>query len=180
MLFGNVPAIIKRNYSSLVHEVGYSGVTAKAAIVCIFGAIPVTLGVGLGYISPLWTGLVGALISAMGVLTGFSINAVVLLSNHDEDASYAEKTEVVNQTKDFTLYSILFGVIVLAVLILGFVTAKAKPLVTIQFPANVPTITGLQIVSAVVYTALIHYLIILLVVSHRLYSLVHGNALNNG
>jgi cytochrome b561 len=180
MLFGNIPDIVKRNYSSLVHEVRYSGICAKVAILCIFGGIPIGIGVGLGYISPLWTGLVGALISAMGVLTGFSINAVVLLSNHNEENSYQEKTKVVNQTKDFTLYSILFGVFVLAVLIIGFVTAKAEPIFTIRVPQYIPAITALQGVSAIVYTALIHYLIILLVVSHRLYSLVHGNALNNG
>lgn len=179
MIFGNIPKIIKRNYTSLLHEIKYSGITATVAIICIFGLVPITAGFGLGYISPLWTGLVGALISTMGVLTGFSINAVVLLSSHNKENSYEEKTNVVDQTKDFTLYSILFGIVVLGILILGFVAARAEPLFTIQVPATIPTITGLQIVSAMVYTALIHYLIILLVISHRLYSLVHGNALNN-
>jgi hypothetical protein len=173
MLLENLQSIVVRNYTSLVDEAGRF---AKTRVALSFGFVPIVIGVLLGYYSPLWAKIVGALISAIGVLTGFSINSIVLLTSHSKENSYHLKTKHVNQTKDFTLYSILVGLVLLAALIIGYAGTSAE----IQFSSIQnwkKPITTIPILSIVIYTLLCHYFMVLLSVTHRLYTLVHSDAI---
>lgn len=178
MLLHNIGRIVHDNYDSLVAEAWGRGRPAQAYVGTVFIVLPIVAGVFFGLFSPLWTEFVGALVSVIGVLTGFSINSIVLLTGHSEADSYDLKTRVVNQTKDYTLYSILVGIILLVVLILGYIIANSDPIPIIENPYH-NTVSDVQIASMLIYSFLIHYFLILLVITHRLYSLVHGNAIGN-
>ena len=174
MLLKNVGRIVNDNYVSLSGEAWGNGVISKIYVATLFGLLPLVFGAIIGLWSPLWADFVGPLISVVGVLTGFSINAIVLLTSHSSDRSYEIKTKVVDQTKDYTLYSILVGIITLVALIIGYILANGDlPLV---LDLGISTMT---IVSIIVYILVFHYFLMLFVIVHRLYSLVHGNALNN-
>lgn len=178
MLLRNIGRIVTDNYDSLIDEAWGRGPASALLVIAGFGLVPVVLGLLGGYHVPVWVNFLSALISVIGVLTGFSINSIVLLTGHSESDSYSLKTKVVDQTKDYTLYSILVGIVLLITLTLGFLFVKAG------FEYSI-TIRGfqfsiLQLVSVIVYSVLAHYVLILLVITHRLYTLVHGNAIGNG
>lgn len=172
MLLGNLGSIVARNYGSLIEE---GGSLAKLRVGLLFGALPSILGVVLGYFSPLWTGIIGPLISAIGVLTGFSINAIILLSGHSAEDSYDVERRHVQQTNDFTLYSILVGFSLLIVLVIGSVISNADFVIQ-EIPSGYQMVSTSQIFSAIVYTLICHYFVVLLSVTHRLYTLVHSDA----
>ena len=114
------------------------------------------------------------ILSVVGVLTGFSINALVLITGHDNNESYEIKKRVVEQTQDFTLYSILSGILLIVVITFGYVATNMSYPAWFPWKVSIPVV---KIASVFVYTALMHYFLILLVISHRLYTLVHGDGL---
>jgi len=175
MFLTNIRKIVRKNYGSLVEEASGGYLASRLYVGIFFGLIPVLVGGVLGYYVDLWAGFIGTLISVVGVLTGFSINSVVLLSGQVADGTYEQRKNAVRQTKDFTLYSILVGIVLLAVLTLGYLMIQVGP----DFPISVSlgTITPLTAVSAFVYTILIHYLLILFFITHRLYTMVHIDAI---
>ena len=171
MFLSNIRKIVSNNYGSLVEEAGGEPLVSKLYVCFIFGLIPVLVGGFLGYYIDLWAGFIGTLISVVGVLTGFSINSVVLLSGHDAEGIYEQRRDAVRQTKDFTLYSILVGIVLLAVLTLGYLMTQVGSDFPVTFPnAPLAPLTG---VSILVYAILVHYLLILFFVTHRLYTMVH-------
>ncbi|OYR58757.1 hypothetical protein DJ83_14495 [Halorubrum ezzemoulense] len=139
--------------------------------------IPLILAALFGLMTPIWTDFLGAMFSMVAVLTGFSINSLVLLNRHSQDGAYEAKTKVVDQTKDFSLYSILSGVVLLITLTLGYLIVESNIPQLVPSDWSLP-ITLLQGVSVVVYFILAHYLAMLLVITHRLYTLVHTDALS--
>lgn len=173
MLLENLWCIVTRNYASLVDEGGSLG---KTRVFVLFGLIPALIGGVLGFYSPLWPEIIGPLISAIGVLTGFSINAIILLSGHSVEESYDLEIKHVRQTKDFTLYSILVGFSLLIVLIIGSVISNAGFIIH-GVPSSLDAATGSQVLSVIVYSLICHYFLVLLSVTHRLYTLVHSDSL---
>lgn len=172
MLLGNLRSIVARNYGSLVEE---GGAWAETRVAFLFGLVPTTIGALLGYYSPLWGEIIAPLISAIGVLTGFSINAIVLLSGNLGDDSYPLEQKHLQQTNDLTLYSILVGFCLLIVLVFGVVTANID-FVLQEIPAQYRIVTATQVLSVVVYSLTCHYFVVLLSVTHRLYTLVHSGS----
>lgn len=177
MLLSNLGSIINRSFTSLVSESRGSGWYARSKVFVVFVVVPFLLALIFGLLTPIWTDFLGAMFSMVAVLTGFSINSLVLLNRHSQEDTYDAKTRVVDQTKDFSLYSILSGVVLLISLTLGYL------IVATEMPQIIPakwssSITLLQGVSVVVYFLLAHYLAMLLVITHRLYTLVHTDALN--
>lgn len=173
MILRNIPRIVSDNYESLVHEAWGRGNASRLYVGLVFALIPSVIGVVLGYISPVESGLAGVLVSMVGVLTGFSINAIVLLSNHSAEDTFQQEIDAINKTRDFTLYSILVGIVLLMVLVLGLIIANSGPLPD-SLSANLSLpISGTQILSSLIYILVVHYFVVLLVIAHRLYSLVN-------
>lgn len=173
MLFYNIKRTTEECFHSLYDEVGVER-HPKLFVRAVFWGIPAIFGTALGLVSPIWGGIVAALASTIGILTGFSINAIVLLTGYSENDGYELKTNVVDKTKNITLYSIFLGVSLLIILILGLVITRAR----LPPGVEIPMISGMQAVSIAFYVVLTHYFMILLVITHRLYSLVHSDALN--
>ncbi|GAA0648858.1 hypothetical protein [Salarchaeum japonicum] len=174
MFATNLWKIVRRNYGSLVEETGVGSPASEISVAAFFGAVPILLGSWFGYAIPIWTGFIGSLVPVVGVLTGFSINSIVLLSGQSDEDSYEQRKAAIRQTKDFSLYSILVGIVLLSALTVGFLLAKANPGAQIVIFDTV--VTALQIASVAVYTILIHYLIVLLLITHRLFTMVHIDA----
>lgn len=170
MLFHNLTRIIADNYSALAGESSWSGHTAWESVAVVFIVFPIAAGSTLSFITPIWTGLLSTLTSVFGVLTGFSINAIMLLTRHSEEDSYDLETKIVQETRKFTLYSILVGLLLIALLVGVLIASNST--VTLRYDLS-------QIVSAGVYTMMIHYFLTLLVITHRLHSLIEGGAINN-
>lgn len=174
MIFSNLGKIVIGNYQTLIRETEGNGLYPYIVVSFIFGIFPALLGVALGFTTSLWTEIVRPLLSVIGVLTGFSINALVLITGHDKNDAYEIKGRVVEQTQDFTLYSILSGILLLVIITFGYVALSMSYPAWFPWKVSIPVV---EIASILVYTGLIHYFLILLVISHRLYTLVHGEAL---
>lgn len=174
MILSNLGQIVVRNYATLVRETEGTGRYPYVVVAFTFGLFPILMGIALGFTTSLWTEIVRPLLSVIGVLTGFSINALVLITGQDNSDSYEIKGRVVEQTQDFTLYSILSGILLLVVITFGYVATNMAYPAWFPWKVSIPVV---EIASVFVYTALIHYFLILLVISHRLYTLVHGDAL---
>lgn len=170
MLFHNLTRIVADNYTALAGESSWPDRIAWGYVTVVFIALPVTAGTALSFITPIWSGLVSTLTPVFGVLTGFSINAIMLLTRHSEEDSYSLETRLVQETRKFTLYSILVGLTLIALLVGVLIASKST--VTVQYDFT-------QIVSAGVYTVMLHYFLTLLVITHRLHSLIEGGAINN-
>lgn len=177
MLIGNIRSIVTDNYASLVHEAKGTGKYAKSKVFLIFLLLPSVFGVFIGYTVPVWQGFISPMFPALGVLTGFSINMLVLLTGHSEEDSYNLKTEVVEQTQDFTLYSILNGVVLIAALIAAMVIMRGV-LGSNQVFGLVPVEVVMVGISILIYSLLVHYILVLVVMTHRLHSLVNIKALD--
>jgi D-alanyl-lipoteichoic acid acyltransferase DltB (MBOAT superfamily) len=171
MFLSNLGKIISKNCASLVEEAGGESRFPKLYVIFFFAFLPILVGVLLGYYIELWAGFISTLISVVGILTGFSINSVVLLSGHDANGVYEQRKDAVRQTKDFTLYSILIGIVLLSALTLGYLMLQVGSDSPISF-SNTP-IAPLTVASISVYAILAHYLLILFFVTHRLYTMVH-------
>lgn len=176
VLLQNIGRIVEDNYSSLVHEAPGRGKKSQLVVFGIFGFFPATAGFLFGLASPFWTSIITALVSSIGVLTGFGINSIMLLTNAATEDMYEQKRNMVNQTLDYTLYSVLVGLLSLVVLLFGFILSEAN------IPFSMPTIpiSRAQLISIVVYFALIHYFMVLFVITHRMYSLINTNAIGRG
>jgi hypothetical protein len=168
MLFQNLSKIIRGHYSALDRGNAFTPVISKAVIFFIFFAIPAAIGSILGIISPLTTNIVAPFVTVLGVLTGFSINAVLLLFRYSEDKSYEEEIQVVEQTREVTLYSVFIGIVLVACMLVAAVLTQSD-----LFFGELIEKTG----SILIYAATMHYFITLLVIVHRLYSLLHGGTL---
>lgn len=177
MLLKNIPTIVSNNYKSLVSETDSGKWASRIIVGLLLIIIPSSFGVVLGVLSPIWMNLLSALISVVGVLTGFSINTIVLLTGHSEEDSYNLQTDVVEDTENFTLYSILVGIVLLITVLIGFIIVRGNLLPKFNSLSVLVEVTGLQLLSVVVYSLMFHYLVTLLVISHRLYSLVRGDAI---
>lgn len=168
MIFGNLRTIITDHYSSLGEETGLSKPYRYYFLAFLFGIVPLMVGGGLGWYIPIWTGLITASTSAVSVLTGFSINTLILLMRYNKNDSHPYEQKTVRKTKEFTLYSILLGVGLLISLVFGYLLTHV----------SISTGTYLmKTISILVYTIIAHYFLTLLVITHRLWSLVHGDVL---
>jgi len=133
-----------------------------------FVAFPAVVGFTLANYVVLWSGFITASASVLSVLTGFSINTIILLMRYDKDGSHPYEQRTVRKTKEFTLYAILAGVVLIICLFFGIAISR------IGGTAG----SGLAfVVSGTVYTLMAHYFLTLLVITHRLWSLIHGDVL---
>lgn len=170
MLFRNLTRIVADNYTALAGGSRWRGRIAWGDVAVVFIGLPVVAGIVLSSVAPIWPGLLGTLTPVFGVLTGFSINAIMLLTRHSEEDSYDLETQVVQETRKFTLYSILVGLTLIGLLVCVLIASKS----TISIPYDFT-----RIASASVYTMMVHYFLTLLVITHRLHSLIEGGAINN-
>lgn len=170
MLVRNIAQIITDNYGSLVEESAWEKPIAWSFLITLFIVVPASIGVILSFVTIIWSGLITSLATVLGVLTGFSINALVLLTRHSEKDSYELENTVVKRTREYTLYSVLVGISLLFVLFIGLVLANG----------NIsPNELILQAGSAVIYSWVVHYFITLSVIMHRFHSIINGGAINN-
>lgn len=170
MLFRNITRIVADNYTALAGESTWQGRSAWGYVGTVFIGVPVAAGIVLSFVTPIWPELLGTLTPVFGVLTGFSINAIMLLTRHSEEDSYDLETHVVQETRKFTLYSILVGLSLIFLLVCVLIASRS----TVSVPYDLT-----RIVSAGVYTMMVHYFLTLLVITHRLQSLIEGGAINN-
>lgn len=168
MIFGNIGSIISDHYSSLGQETGLKNPLDSIALAGIFAVFPAIVGFALANYVVLWSGFITASASVLSVLTGFSINTIILLMRYDKDGSHPYEQRTVRKTKEFTLYAILAGVVLIICLVFGIVVSR------IGGTAG----SGLAfIVSGIVYSLMAHYFLTLLVITHRFWSLIHGDVL---
>ena len=168
MIFGNIGSIISDHYSALSQETGLKKPLDYLVLAIIFVAFPGIVGFGLANYVVLWSGFITASASVLSVLTGFSINTIILLMRYDKDGSHPYEQRTVKKTKEFTLYAILSGVILIICLVFGIVVSR------IGGAAG----SGLSfVVSGIVYSLMAHYFLTLLVITHRFWSLIHGDVL---
>lgn len=170
MIFKNIIKIIRNNYSSLIHEIAVPEYFKTFLVVIIFLIIPFFFGLILGVLSPIGDGIIMSIASVVSVLTGFSLNAIILMLRHDPTESYELETKIVDQTKDFTLYTIIIGMLTLVILIFGHIAVKSE--IYLGFD-------GVIIYSIIIYSLLVHYFLGLFVILHRLFSLVRGGAIHS-
>lgn len=168
MIFGNIGSIITDHYSSLGQETGLKTPFDYIFLVSIFGILPAAIGFGLANYVLLWSGFIAAAAPVLSVLTGFSINTIILLMRYDRDGAHPYEERTVRKTKEFTLYSILAGVVLIVCLVFGFILSRIDGTIGSEIAF---------IVSGIVYTLLAHYFLTLLVITHRLWSLIHGDIL---
>lgn len=161
MIFKNITKIVKNHYTSLAEETGYKPKPAGAILIIIFFLLPAILGVVLGSEVFIWEGFISASAPVLSVLTGFSINTLVLLMRFDSKNSHQYDQSTVEKTKEFTLYSILVGVIIIIFLVFGFIITR------INLEAGKLVLIA---VSSITYALIAHYFLTLLVITHRLYS----------
>jgi predicted Co/Zn/Cd cation transporter (cation efflux family) len=161
MIFKNISKIVKNHYISLAEETGFKPKPAGAILTVIFFLLPTVLGVVLGSAVTIWEGFISASAPVLSVLTGFSINTLVLLMRFDTKNSHQYDQSNVEKTKEFTLYSILIGVLIIIFLVFGFIIARMN-LEGNEFVAIS--------ISSITYALIAHYFLTLLVITHRLYS----------
>jgi hypothetical protein len=168
MIFGNIGSIISDHYSSLGQETGLKNPFDYVFLAVVFVAFPAVVGFALANYVVVWSGFITASASVLSVLTGFSINTIILLMRYDKDGSHPYDQKTVRKTKEFTLYAILAGVVLIICLVFGIVVSR------IGGAAG----SGLAfVVSGIVYSLMAHYFLTLLVITHRLWSLIHGDVL---
>ncbi|WP_229121677.1 hypothetical protein [Halapricum desulfuricans] len=161
MIFKNIFKIIKNHYASLAEETGYKPKPAGAILIIIFFLLPAVLGAVLGSAVVIWEGFISASAPVLSVLTGFSINTLVLLMRFDNKNSHQYDQSTVEKTKEFTLYSILIGVLIIIILVFGFIISR------INLEARSFTVIA---VSSITYAFIAHYFLTLLVITHRMFS----------
>lgn len=168
MIFGNIGSIISDHYSSLGQETGLQNPFDYVFLAAVFAVFPSVVGFVLANYVLLWSGFITASASVLSVLTGFSINTIILLMRYDKDGSHPYEEKTVRKTKEFTLYAILVGVILIICLVFGIVVSRI---------GGVAGIGLAFVVSGIVYTLMAHYFLTLLVITHRLWALIHGDVL---
>lgn len=171
MLVANLWDIVKDHYASAVDASKWNGGVAKFHVFILFAALPLIVGITLGYFSPLWGGMLQILITVLGVLTGFSINSLVLLMRHSTEDSYNLESRMVDTARDYCLYAVLVGLILIVASLVGFALSKSA----IDFHRNVKIAS-----SVVLYTIVAHYFATFGVLTHRFYTLINGDAIENG
>ncbi|MFD1641457.1 hypothetical protein [Halohasta litorea] len=164
MIFNNLYRICEDHYGSLNSETGYKSPASEFILVFSFALVPILIGTVLGYFVTIWSGFIAASAPVLSVLTGFSINTLVLLMGYSEENPHPYEQNTIKKTKEFTLYSILIGILVIIVLVFGFILSRIE----VTSPSEINFL-----ISAFVYSIMAHYFITLLVIAHRLYNLVH-------
>jgi hypothetical protein len=168
MIFSNLWRIITDHYTSLSDETGLGNPYDTTVLVFVFAIFPLVLGFGLATQVPLWSDFIAAAAPVLSVLTGFSINTIILLMRYNGEDGHPYEQRTVRKTKEFTLYSILLGVIIIIALVFGFILTRFSQIMGVSVTI---------LVSGLVYGLIGHYFLTLLVITHRLWSLIHGDAI---
>lgn len=168
MIFGNLKSIVGDHYSSLGDETGYKHPFDYIVLGVLFFALPLSVGFVLAYYVPIWPGFISASAPVLSVLTGFSINTIILLMRYEPEGNHFYEERTVQKTKEFTLYTILVGVIIIIALVFGFILTQVDTGTPFSFTL---------FVTGVVYSLIAHYFLTLLVITHRLWSLIHGDVI---
>jgi hypothetical protein len=160
--------IITDHYSSLGEETNLKTPVDYVVLFIIFATVPVGIGFILARYVVLWAGFIAATAPVLSVLTGFSINTIILLMRYDNHGAHPYEERTVRKTKEFTLYSILVGVILIICLVFGFILSRVDGRVGTEIAF---------VVSGIVYALIAHYFLTLLVITHRLWSLIHSDVI---
>jgi uncharacterized integral membrane protein len=168
MIFGNLKSIVGDHYSSLGDETGFKYPFDYIALVLLFFVLPLSVGFILAFYVPIWSGFISASAPVLSVLTGFSINTIILLMRYEPEGDHFYEERTVQKTKEFTLYTILIGVIIIISLVFGFILTQ----INTENPVSLTLL-----VTGVVYSLIAHYFLTLLVITHRLWSLIHGDVI---
>jgi hydrogenase-4 membrane subunit HyfE len=169
MIFGNIGRIVDDHYISLAEETGLDYPFDYGFLISTFVVIPSLAGYLLATYVTIWSGFIAASAPVLSVLTGFSINTIILLMRYNGEDEHPYEQNTVEKTKEFTLYSILIGVLIIATLVFGFILVQVE----IEAGATLPLA-----VSGIIYALIAHYFLTLLVITHRLWSLIHGGAID--
>lgn len=168
MIFGNLTRIVSDHYVSLGQETGLSSPYSYLFLLFIFWLLPLGFGFLLAKYVTLWIGFITASATVLSVLTGFAVNTIVLLMRYDKDGSHPYEQNTVRKTKEFTLYTLLLGVVLLMSMVVGVLISQIDG-------ATISEIVF--ITSGLIYTMLIHYFLTLLVITHRFRGLIHADVL---
>ena len=169
MIFKNLREIVRDHYTSLATETNYTSPYSYLIIAILFVLIPTVMGFFLAKYVTVWTGFVTVSATVLSVLTGFTVNTIVLLMRYNKDGSHPYEKKKVKQTKEFTLYTLLLGVVLLASMTVGMILSQVDNTI----PSEVELVT-----SGIIYSLLIHYFLTLLMITHRFWGLVHGDVLD--
>jgi predicted Na+-dependent transporter len=168
MIFGNLSSIVADHYSSLSDETALKKPVDQIFLAIVFVLLPLALGFALAQYVPIWSGFISSSAPVLSVLTGFSINTIILLMRYDSDTGHPYEQKTVQKSKEFTLYSILIGVVIIITLVFGYILT--------QIGTNVSS-TLTFFVTGIIYSLIGHYFLTLLVITHRLWALIHGDVL---
>lgn len=158
-LFSVLPIVIA-HYRSLVSD------SSRLRVMAIFFIIPIAVSVflvGLGIeVSRLFVQVV---VSALAVLIGFSINAMLLLIRQAKGETSDREAKLVKNTRNHTMYSTIVGLGFLAIALLFF----------FPFPIKIVGSEYLSTIGSVfLYFGIIHYLLTLYLLPARLYAIAEN------
>lgn len=107
------------------------------------------------------------LISALAVLIGFTINAVVLLMRYRADDTNEDLRKLVRQTRVHAHYLMVLGFFILSYIIVYYL------IFTAGFTVGIPLIA--ESISFLTYFLMAHFLLTLLLIPARLYVVVENS-----
>lgn len=175
MIFSNLGKIVEDHYRALEEESGYKPFFSRSIILFVFVIIPATIGSIFALYETLWPNFVIASATVFGVLTGFSINTLVLLLRYNDDEGYPLEKRTVQKTREFTLYTILIGIVILMVLLFGYLLIQ----ISIEEISIGNFVLDIEfLISVFAYGLILHYFLTILTITHRLRTLIHGGALS--
>lgn len=155
-LFSIFP-IIREHFKSLIDD------STKLGIIILFLIIPVLVAsVAIHFKAFLDRSFIQTALSVLAVLVGFTINALVLLMGTSEESYSTKQEEVLDKTRDHTVYSLVIGLVLigLASLFLVFYNQISS--------AGI----GIIVVSTLIlYTISTHYITTLFLIPARIYKI---------
>lgn len=166
MIFRNLRRIVSDHYKSLAKETSLVYPVDYLVLAFIFAIVPLGIGSIIAYYVPIWQDLFSVAATVVTILTGFSFNTLILLLRYSDPNGHTFQQKFVNQTRKFTLYSILIGIIITISLVFGYVAFVPAENIGGKF---------LFAVSTAIYSILVHYFLSLLVITHRLWGLTNSS-----
>lgn len=161
----SIRPIISAHYQTVISESN-----SKLKVWGVFIFLPIVFAVisGVVFNVSITSGVVVTIISILAILIGFSINAVFLLIDHAKDDPSELEQELLENTRNITLYAIIFGIFTLSFAGLVLLSINNDTL----FSDGVL----LLVVSSVLYASLAHYILTLLLLPARLYVIVETSS----
>jgi len=176
----NIKKIIELHYYSIVKNSSFP------LAIFWFGLIPLFISVVGTYLHPIDQNFIQILIPVMGILIGFSINAVILLmgKSHDNSDKFLEDStaegksfissgkisELYEHTRNHTHYILILGLIILVLLCFCYLVSRSRIV-----PHFIKTGYFYDwSLSIFLYSLLSHYILSVFLIPSHIYAIVEA------